>query len=87
MSVEQVISLLEFCLKTTYFQFQDRFFEQLQEAAMGSPISPILASLYMEDFKKQGINTAEHLLRVWKRCVDDTFVVIESSEKKVCGAY
>ena len=25
MKVEQIISLLEFCLKTTYFQFQDRF--------------------------------------------------------------
>ena len=30
MSVVQIISLLEFCLKTTYFQFQGRFFEQLQ---------------------------------------------------------
>ena len=30
MEVEQVTSLLEFCLKTTYFQFQGRFFEQLQ---------------------------------------------------------
>ena len=40
MKVELIISLLEFCLKTTHFQFQDRFFEQLQGAAMGSPISP-----------------------------------------------
>ena len=47
MKVEQIISLLEFCLKTTYFQFQGRFFEQLQWAAMGSPISPIVAKLYM----------------------------------------
>ena len=30
MKVEQVISLLEFCLKTTNFQFQGRYFEQLQ---------------------------------------------------------
>ena len=29
MTVEDIISLLEFCLKTTYFQFQGRFFEQL----------------------------------------------------------
>ena len=51
MSVEQIISLLEFCLKTTYFQFQGRFFEQLQGAAMGSPISPIMANLCMEDLR------------------------------------
>ena len=59
MSVEQIISLLEFCLKTTYFQFQVRFFEQLQGAAMGSPISSNVANLYMEDFENKAINTAK----------------------------
>ena len=53
MSVVQIISLLEFCLKTTYFQFQGRFFEQLHGAAMESPISPIVANLYMEDFENK----------------------------------
>ena len=60
MSVEHIISLLDFCLKTTYFQFQGRFFEWPQGAAMGSPISPIVANLYVEDFEIKVINTAEH---------------------------
>ena len=77
-SVVQIISLLEFCLKTTYFQFQGRFYEQLQGASMGSSISPIVAKLYMEDFENKAINTAECPLRVWKRFVDDTFVVIKA---------
>ena len=29
MKVEHIISLLEFCLKTTYFQFQGRFYKQI----------------------------------------------------------
>ena len=53
MKVEHIISLLEFCLKTTYFQFQGWFFEQLQGAAMGSTISPILANLFVEDFESR----------------------------------
>ena len=59
MKVEHIISLLELCLKTTYFQFQGRFYEQIQGAAMGSPISPIVANLFMEDFEVKGINTAQ----------------------------
>ena len=60
MKVELIISLLEFCLKTTYFQFQGRFFQQLQGAAMGSPISPTVANLYMEDFETKAINTNQY---------------------------
>ena len=82
MNVEQIISLLEFCLKTTYFQFQGRFFEQLQGIVMGSPISPIVANLYIEDFENKAINTAECSPRVWKRYVDDTFVAIEANKNQ-----
>ena len=54
MKVEHIISLLGFCLKSTYFQFQGRFFEQLQGTVMGSPISPSVANLFMVNFEIQG---------------------------------
>ena len=82
MKLVQVICLLEFFLKTTYFQFQGRFFEQLQGAAMRSPISPIVANLYMEEFAIKAINTADYLPRIWKRYVDDTCVIIEATKKE-----
>ena len=40
--------LIELCLKSTYFRFGDTFYEQVEGAAMGSPLSPIVANLYME---------------------------------------
>ena len=49
---------------------------------MGFPISPIVANLYMENFETKAISSAVHLPSMWKRIMDDTFVVIESSRKE-----
>ena len=49
---------------------------------MGSPISPIVANLYVEDFENKAINTAEWPPSFWKRYVDNTFVVIEADKKQ-----
>ena len=49
---------------------------------MGSPISPIVADLYMENFEVRAINTSPHIPLMWKRFVDDTFVVIKAAHKQ-----
>ena len=36
----------------------------------------------MEDFETKAISSAVHPPNIWKRFVDDTFVVIESSRKE-----
>ena len=87
MTVSNITCLLEFCLKSTYLTFQGKHFEQLEGAAMGSPISPIVANLYMENFEVETINTAPHPPYLWKRYVDDTFTIIESSHRSDFGAH
>ena len=51
MSIPQITSLLEFCLTHTYFLFQGKYYEQVQGAARGSPISPLIANIFMEEFE------------------------------------
>ena len=60
--VDDIILLLEFCLKNTYFSFQGQFFEQVEGVAMGSPVSPIVANLYMEYLEQKALSTAPHPL-------------------------
>ena len=60
MSIQQIVTLLEFCLKNTYFIFQGKYYEQVHGAAMGFPISPLIANLFMEDFKVKVLSSASH---------------------------
>ena len=42
---------------------------------MGSPLSPVLANIYMEMFKEEAIDSATYKPSLWVRYVDDTFVI------------
>ena len=42
---------------------------------MGSPLSPDLAELFMEEFELDTIENADLRPNLWLRYVDDTFVV------------
>ena len=81
MTVQHIICLLEFCLTKTNFIFQGRYHEQTEGAAMGSPLSPIIANLYMEAFEKEAINTTPEPPIFWRRFVEDTFVIIQKEKE------
>ena len=81
-TIKHIIKLLEFCLRSTYFVFQGHHYEQVEGAAMGSPLSPIVANIYMEHFETKVLETAPHLPSLWKRFVDDTFVILDRTLKE-----
>ena len=60
MLIPIIISLLGFCLKNTYFLFKGKDYEQVHGVAMGSPISFLIGSLFMEEFKVKAISSAPH---------------------------
>ena len=82
LDTDDIILLLEFCLKNTYFSFQGQFFEQVEGATMGSPVSPIVANLYMEYLEQKALSTAPNPPRFWCRYVDDTFVIHKEANKQ-----
>ena len=48
---------------------------------MGSPVSAIVANLYMEYFEELALKSAPLASRIWKRFVDDTFCIIAKGKE------
>ena len=76
-SVEEICTGQRICLQATYLKFRNKFFRQIHGTAMGSPVSVVVANLVMEDVEEQAIDSFGQPPRVWKRFVDDTFVVLD----------
>ena len=57
-SVPQLTELIKICLRATFFQFQGTFYEQLDGAAMGLLLSPIVANLYIDHLEETALQTS-----------------------------
>ena len=64
--------MVEVCLKSTNFAFRGEMYEQTSDVAMGYPLSPVVANLYMEYFEKKALDSYPLKTREWKWFVDDT---------------
>jgi hypothetical protein len=69
------MELLDICLKPTYFQFEDRFYQQKEGMTMGNSLSPVVSNIFMEHFEEVALDTAEYKAAKWLMYVDDIFVV------------
>ncbi|XP_046393594.1 uncharacterized protein LOC124161325 [Ischnura elegans] len=67
--------LVEHCLRNSFFLWNGCYYEQTEGAAMGSPLSPVVANLFMEKFEKEALESCEKKPKLWLRYVDDTFVI------------
>ena len=75
MDVSTIIRLLRFCLTNTSFQYNGIHYQQLDGVAMGSPVSPVIADIFMEDLETKAF-AAYAAPRLWKRFVDDVIAVL-----------
>lgn len=71
--------LLEHCLTSGYMLWNGEFYVQVDGVAMGSPVSPVVADIFMEDFEEKALSLSPVKPRIFKRYVDDTFTILPKS--------
>ena len=72
---EKFFKLLEFSTTNCIFCFKRIFYKQLQGAAMDSPVSPVIANIYLEHFESLAVPTSPTLIKWRFRYVDDVHSV------------
>jgi len=79
-SVDCLLDLLELCTKNLYFQFQGIYYEHVFGFAMGNPLSPILANLFLEHIESEMLPTFSGIQPYfWVRYVDDVLSLVPAN--------
>ena len=72
--------LLIFATKRSHFLFDGKLYDQIDGVSMGSPLAPLLAEIFLQDFEKKNSSTFTSMgIMFYKRYVDDTFALINST--------
>jgi len=72
-----VKSLLEYILYCNCFTFTGFFFLQVRGVAMGTPMAPNFANLYMANFEEKFIFTFPFQPKFYKRYIDDIILIFD----------
>ena len=68
------------CTKEMHFSFNGKTYRQVNGVAMGSPLGPVIANIFMVELEKRLIPTMGERIALWFRYVDDTFTFIRRGE-------
>ena len=72
--IYNLMEMLTFCVETSYFGMtSDKYWQEV--LAMGSPLSPVLANIYMEYSEEMALRSTSLKPSLWLRYVDDTFIL------------
>ena len=60
-----------------HFSFNGTIYRQVDGVAMGSPLGPVIANVFMVELEKTLVPQLEDTVSLWYRYVDDTFTFIK----------
>ena len=82
LSTKDLYDLLKLATTESSFIFDNKLYKQIDGVAMGSPLGPTLANAFLCHYEKIWLNECPSQFKpvVYKRYVDDIFVLFKSKE-------
>ena len=79
----QFIKLLSLSVKNCHFTFNGRIYQQIDGVAMGSPLGPLFANIFMSFHEKSWFYNCPSLFKplLYRRYVDDCFLLFRSLDR------
>ncbi|EFN74754.1 hypothetical protein EAG_01936, partial [Camponotus floridanus] len=71
---------VRFVLRSTFFKFNNKIYEQTHGILMGSPLSPVVADIFLRDLEKKALNLLSYRPAFYFRYVDDVAMSLPEDE-------
>jgi len=77
---EEFLNALKLIIDSTYFSFNDKFYRQKFGTPMGSPLSPIIADVVLQDLEKRAMDRLGIEVPFYMRYVDDIATAVHHTQ-------
>lgn len=76
---DEFLGAVNFVLRSTFFTFNNNIYEQTYGTPMGSPLSPIIAEIVLQDIEDKALNSLKFVPSIYYRYVDDILMIIPNN--------
>jgi len=73
---DEFLGAIRLVLNSSFFTFDNVFYNQTFGTPMGSPLSPIIADIVMQDLENSVLNTVKFPIPIFYRYVDDILLAV-----------
>ena len=82
-TTDLLVEMADFVIKNNFFEFDVRFFQQLEGTAIGTKFAPDYACIFMDKLEKYKLSRQLFRPWWWKRFIDDAFFVWVHGEENL----